>query len=46
MRIEHIALWTDNLERLAGFYATYFGATVDPRYINPEKDFESHFLSF
>ena len=24
MRIEHIAIWTHDLERLRGFYETYF----------------------
>jgi lactoylglutathione lyase len=46
MPIEHIALWTDDLDRLVHFYCTYFGATAGDRYINPEKNFESYFLKF
>lgn len=46
MRIEHVALWTEDLERLAGFYQRYFGATVGDRYVNAAKGFESRFLSF
>ncbi|HEY2780252.1 MAG TPA: VOC family protein [Steroidobacteraceae bacterium] len=46
MRIEHVAFWTDDLERLADFYATYFGATTGPKYVNPAKHYESRFLSF
>lgn len=46
MHIEHIALWTDDIERLASFYATYFDATVGPRYRNSNKGFESCFLCF
>jgi lactoylglutathione lyase len=46
MKIEHIALWTEDLERLAGFYRTYFGATVGAQYTNAAKGFESCFLSF
>jgi lactoylglutathione lyase len=46
MRIDHIALWTDDIERLATFYATYFGAAVGPRYANDAKGFTSRFLSF
>jgi lactoylglutathione lyase len=46
MRIEHIALWTEDLERLAGFYQAYFGASVGEKYSNPAKGFESRFLSF
>jgi lactoylglutathione lyase len=45
-RIEHIALWTEDIERLANFYTGYFGATVGPKYVNPFKGFESRFLTF
>ena len=46
MRLEHIALWTDDLERCCQFYQTYFGAVAGTRYSNPAKGFESCFLSF
>jgi lactoylglutathione lyase len=46
MRIEHVALWTEDLERLASFYSSYFGAKVGDRYTNATKGFESRFLSF
>ncbi|HZH44006.1 MAG TPA: VOC family protein [Lysobacter sp.] len=45
-RIEHVALWTDDLERCVRFYADYFGAEAGPRYVNPGKGFESRFLRF
>jgi lactoylglutathione lyase len=45
-RIEHIALWTEDIERLASFYAEYFGASVGSKYANPPKGFESRFLTF
>ena len=45
-RIEHVALWARDLERLAAFYAKYFGAEVGPKYTNAAKGFESRFLSF
>lgn len=45
-RIEHIALWTDDIERLAGFYTKYLGATAGSRYVNSAGGFESRFLSF
>jgi lactoylglutathione lyase len=45
-RIDHIALWTHDLDRLRRFYMTYFGATAGPNYANPAKGFESCFLSF
>ncbi|MDQ7988047.1 MAG: VOC family protein [Candidatus Dactylopiibacterium sp.] len=46
MKIEHIALWTDDIDRLAAFYARYFGARVGAPYRNPAKGFESRFLQF
>lgn len=46
MRIDHIALWTRDLERCKRFYVTYFGATAGADYVNPAKGFESCFLSF
>jgi lactoylglutathione lyase len=45
-RIEHIALWTEDIDRLAKFYADYFGADIGPKYANPSKGFESRFLTF
>ena len=44
--IEHVALWTEDIERLAKFYAEYFGAIVGSKYTNPSKGFESRFLTF
>ena len=46
MRIEHIAIWTKNLEELKEFYVTYFQATASAKYVNPAKQFESYFLTF
>jgi lactoylglutathione lyase len=46
VRIEHIALWTEDIERLADFYHTYFAAAVGDKYANPANGFESRFLSF
>ena len=46
LRIEHVAFWTEELERLMGFYAKYFGAVAGPPYRNPAKGYESRFLSF
>jgi lactoylglutathione lyase len=45
-RIEHLALWTDDIERLAAFYARYLGASVGPAYRNPATGFESRFVAF
>ena len=46
MRIEHIAIWTADLEGLRTFYESHFGAVVGPRYVNTAKQFESYFLRF
>ena len=46
MHIEHIALWTNDIDHLTGFYVTYFGARTGRRYTNAAKGFESWFLSF
>ncbi len=43
-RIDHIAVWTDDIPRLAAFYATHFGAVAGPSYANPAKGFESCFI--
>lgn len=46
MHIEHIAIWTKDLENLKDFYLKYFNATSNEIYHNPTKDFNSYFLSF
>lgn len=46
MRIEHIALWTHDLERSREFYTTYFDATANEKYTNTRKQFQSYFLTF
>jgi lactoylglutathione lyase len=46
MKIEHIAVWTEDIDRLIGFYIKYFDAQVGNRYRNPSKGFESCFLIF
>jgi lactoylglutathione lyase len=45
-RLEHVALWCSDLNRLCDFYARFFGARVGPLYQNPGKGFASRFLSF
>jgi lactoylglutathione lyase len=46
MRIEHVAVWSRNLDRLSAFYQTYFAATAGPPYVSTRRPFESVFLSF
>ena len=38
-RLEHVALWVRDVERVAGFYARYFDARIGARYENPRKGF-------
>ncbi|KGY14223.1 glyoxalase [Vibrio tubiashii] len=46
MKIEHIAIWTTQLEPLKDFYIKYFGATANHMYHNPTTKFTSYFLAF
>ena len=46
MQIEHVALWTGNLEQLKEFYVRYFEATAGEKYCSADHPFESYFLTF
>jgi catechol 2,3-dioxygenase-like lactoylglutathione lyase family enzyme len=46
MKIDHIAIWAHDLERLKDFYVKYFGMTCGEKYVNPTKQYSSYFLSF
>jgi lactoylglutathione lyase len=46
VRIEHVALWSTDPERLRDFYVQWFGATANDGYENPKKSFRSWFLRF
>ncbi len=46
MRIEHIAIWAEDLELLRDFYVKYFGMQCNNMYHNPRRRFSSYFLSF
>lgn len=46
MRIEHIALYVDNLEATRDFFTTYFNAESNALYHNAKTGFFSYFLSF
>ncbi len=37
MRIEHIAIWADDIELLVTFYLKYFNLTCGDKYTNPAK---------
>lgn len=46
MRIEHIAIWCRDIEKMKAFYLRYFKATSNDQYTNTTKQFQSYFLSF
>ena len=46
MQIDHIAIWTSDLEIEKDFYLTYFDCTVNDKYKNPQKQYSSYFLTF
>jgi lactoylglutathione lyase len=46
MKIEHLAIWVDDLELMKSFYLKYFDCTAGELYHNPVKSFYSYFLFF
>jgi lactoylglutathione lyase len=46
VRIEHVAIWTKDIEKLKKFYVDYFDGSACDKYINSEKHFESYFIRF
>ena len=46
MRIEHIAMYVNDLEKAKDFFVKYFGAVLNEGYHNKNTDFRSYFLSF
>ncbi len=46
MTLEHVAIWTNQLEQLKDFYCTYFNGVAGEKYTNLSKQFSSYFLSF
>ncbi|REC41176.1 VOC family protein [Chryseobacterium sp. 5_R23647] len=46
MKIEHLAIWVDDLEKMREFYLNYFNVTPNEKYTNIKKGFTSYFLDF
>jgi lactoylglutathione lyase len=46
MKIEHIAMYVNDLEKARSFFMQYLGARSNEGYHNPKTDFRSYFLSF
>lgn len=46
MKIEHVALYVNDLEETRKFFIKYLGAKSNDGYHNPRTNFRSYFLSF
>ncbi len=46
MKIEHVAMYVNDLEECREFFVKYFGAKANLLYNNPTKKFRSYFLTF
>ncbi|AEY67283.1 VOC family protein [Clostridium sp. BNL1100] len=46
MKIEHVALYVNDLENAKDFFIKYFNAKSNQGYHNKKTDFRSYFLSF
>jgi lactoylglutathione lyase len=46
MKIDHIAIWTSQLENLKDYYVKYFNGKSNQKYLNKERHFESYFVTF
>jgi lactoylglutathione lyase len=46
IKIEHLAIWTKDLEQAKDFYVKYFDMVCGNKYHNPIKKYTSYFLSF
>lgn len=46
MTLDHIAIWTNQLENLKDYYTKYFNGKASERYMNSQTSFQSYFISF
>lgn len=46
MKIEHLAIWVDDLEQMKDFYLKYFEVVSGEKYTNRTKGFTAYFLTF
>ena len=46
MKIEHLAIWVDDLEKMKTFYLKYFDMSASEKYSNLKKQYTSYFLQF
>jgi lactoylglutathione lyase len=46
MVIDHVAIWTRQLEQMKDYYVKYFNGKANEKYSNRERHFESYFITF
>jgi lactoylglutathione lyase len=46
VKIEHVAIWSKDIEKLKNFYVDFFGGIAGEKYNNTKKQFESYFIRF
>jgi lactoylglutathione lyase len=46
MKLDHVAIWTTQLETLKDYYVKFFNGRSNNKYINKETSFESYFITF
>jgi lactoylglutathione lyase len=46
MKIEHVAIWVDDLELMKDFYLKYFETNTGNKYTNEKNEYTSYFIFF
>jgi lactoylglutathione lyase len=46
MKIEHLAIWVDDLELMKAFYLKYFDTTAGDKYTNQKNQYTAYFIYF
>ena len=46
MKIDHLAIWVNDLETMKSFYLTYFDTTSGEKYTNEKNEYNAYFLYF
>ncbi len=46
MKLDHMALYAEDLETMKAFYERYFGARANAQYHNPRTGLRTYFLTF
>jgi lactoylglutathione lyase len=46
MKIEHIAIWVNDLETMRAFYLKYFDTTSGEKYTNQKNQYTAYFIYF